>query len=115
LKREKFWSGENVRGQQSEVRGRLLGFALKTFGNQYLLKKPSLLLIIYLEKGRYASFPDSFENRGGDLSTQFACSKVLLFETQSGRKARFVFIAGFFKRHLLLDNPDFDGGLHFAV
>ncbi len=64
-------------------RGKLLGFALKTFGNQYLLKKPSLLLIIYLEKGRYASFPDSFENRVGDLSTQFACSKILLWEHEA--------------------------------
>ncbi len=64
-------------------RSKLLSFALKTLGNQYLLKRPSLLVILYLEKGRSASFPDSFENRVGDLTTQFSCSKILLWEHEA--------------------------------
>jgi hypothetical protein len=64
-------------------RNKLLSFALKTLGNQYLLKKPSLLVILYLEKGRYVSFPNGFENRLGDFSTQFTCSTILLWEHEA--------------------------------
>jgi len=64
-------------------RNKLLSFALKTLGNQYLLKKPSLLVILYLEQGKYTSFPNGFENRLGDLSTQFTCSTILLWEHEA--------------------------------
>jgi hypothetical protein len=58
----------------------LPAFALKGLGNQYLSRRPTLVVIVYLEKGKYASFPDGFENRLGDLATQFACNKILLWE-----------------------------------
>jgi len=64
-------------------RNKLLSFALKTLGNQYLLKKPSLLVILYLEQGKYTSFPNGFENRLGDLATQFTCSTILLWEHEA--------------------------------
>jgi hypothetical protein len=82
---------------------KLLGFALKTFGNQYLLKKPTVLVIVYLRKGKYASFPDGFENRVGGLSTQFRCTKILLWEHEarivSGELKEFAPFLPLFRKH----------------
>ncbi|MCI0694671.1 DUF4351 domain-containing protein [candidate division KSB1 bacterium] len=55
-------------------------FALKALGNQYMSRQPTLVVIVYLEKRKYASFPNYFENRLGDLATQFVCNKILLWE-----------------------------------
>jgi hypothetical protein len=55
-------------------------FALKALGMQYLLGKPVIVVVVYLEKGKYTAFPDSFENRVGSLSNQFVLAKVLLWE-----------------------------------
>ena len=55
-------------------------FALKALGHQYILKKPTLVVIVYLEQGNYATFPDSFANSVGNLSNQFRLQKILLWE-----------------------------------
>jgi hypothetical protein len=55
-------------------------FALKALGMQYTLKKPVIAVIVYLQKGDYATFPDSFENRVGNISNQFILTKILLWE-----------------------------------
>ncbi len=58
-------------------------FALKALGHQYMLNKPTLAVIIYLEKGNYATFPDNFETRLGALSNRFVLSKILLWEHEA--------------------------------
>jgi len=58
-------------------------FALKGLGLQYMLKRPTLAVIVYLKKGKYASFPDGFENRVGALSNQFTLCKILLWEHEA--------------------------------
>jgi len=55
-------------------------FALKALGHQYLLNKPTLVVIVYLTKGDYATFPDGFENSVRGLSNQFKLQKILLWE-----------------------------------
>jgi len=55
-------------------------FALKALGHQYLLNKPTLVVIVYLTRGDYATFPDSFENSVRGLSNQFKLQKILLWE-----------------------------------
>jgi len=55
-------------------------FALKALGHQYLLNKPTLVVIVYLTKGDYATFPDSFENSVRGLSNQFKLQRILLWE-----------------------------------
>jgi predicted transposase YdaD len=84
-------------------RKKLLNFALKAFGNQYLFKKPTVLVIVYLAKGKYASFPEGFENRIGGLLTQFQCATIKLWEHEarilSGELKEFApFLPLFYKR-----------------
>ncbi len=55
-------------------------FELKARGMQYLTKRPTMVVIVYLEKGRYASFPDSFEIRHGAFANQIELARVLLWE-----------------------------------
>jgi hypothetical protein len=64
-------------------RSELPTFALKALGMQYMLGKPVLVVIVYLEKGKYTAFPDSFENRVGSLSNQFVLVKILLWEHEA--------------------------------
>jgi len=68
-----------IRPKQDE----LPTFALKGLGMQYMLKRPTLAVIVYLKKGKYASFPDGFENRIGALSNQFTLCKILLWEHET--------------------------------
>jgi predicted transposase YdaD len=58
-------------------------FVLKTLGMQYMLRRPAIAVIVYLEKGKYTSFPDGFENRLGALSNRFTLSKILLWEHEA--------------------------------
>jgi hypothetical protein len=46
-------------------RSELPTFALKALGMQYVLEKPVIAVIVYLQKGKYTTFPGSFENRIG--------------------------------------------------
>ncbi len=55
-------------------------FALKALGMQYIQKRRVLVAIVYLEKGRYASFPAGFENRVDGVANQYQLSKILLWE-----------------------------------
>jgi len=55
-------------------------FALKALGLQYLEGIRTVVVIVYMEKGEYATFPSSFENRVGDISNVFQLTKVLLWE-----------------------------------
>ena len=64
-------------------RSQLPTFAFKALGMQYVQAKPVIVVIVYLEKGRYATFPDSFENRFGNFSNQFVLAKVLLWEHEA--------------------------------
>jgi hypothetical protein len=61
-------------------RSELPTFALKALGMQYMFGDPVIVVIVYLEKSKYAIFPDSFENRVGNLSNQFVLAKILLWE-----------------------------------
>jgi len=58
-------------------------FAFKALGMQYVQAKPVIVVIVYLEKGKYATFPDSFENRFGKFSNQFVLAKILLWEHEA--------------------------------
>jgi hypothetical protein len=64
-------------------RSELPTFALKALGMQYMLGKPVIVVIVYLEKGKYTAFPESFENRVGHLSNQFVLAKILLWEHEA--------------------------------
>lgn len=64
-------------------RSELPTFALKALGMQYMLGKPVLVVIVYLEQGKYTAFPDSFENRVGSFSNQFGLAKILLWEHET--------------------------------
>ncbi len=64
-------------------RSELPTFTLKALGMQYMLEKPVLVVIVYLEKGKYTTFPDSFKNRIGNLANQFVLAKILLWEHEA--------------------------------
>lgn len=61
---------------------KLFTFALKTLGIQYMQQRPAVVVIVYLEKGRYASFPAGFENRAGGFANQYQLARVLLWGTR---------------------------------
>lgn len=58
-------------------------FALKALGMQYLLKVPTLVVIVYLEKKKHAAFPDGYITRLGALSNQILLASVLLWEYEA--------------------------------
>lgn len=58
-------------------------FALKALGMQYLLKVPTLVTIVYLEKKKHAVFPEGYEIRLGALSNQIRLASVLLWEYEA--------------------------------
>ncbi len=62
---------------------KLSTFALKALGIQYLQQRATVVVIVYLEKGRYASFPAGFENRAGGFANQYQLARVLLWEHES--------------------------------
>lgn len=64
-------------------RSKLPTFSLKALGMQYMLGDPVIVVVVYLEKGKYTIFPDSFENRVGNLSNQFVMAKILLWEHEA--------------------------------
>jgi predicted transposase YdaD len=59
---------------------KLSTFALKALGIQYVQRRKTVVVIIYLEKGRYASFPSGFENCAGGFANQYQLARVLLWE-----------------------------------
>ncbi len=62
---------------------KLATFALKALGIQYLQQRATVIVIVYLEKGRYASFPASFENRAGGFANHYQLARVLLWEHEA--------------------------------
>ncbi len=58
-------------------------FELKARGMQYLTKRPTLVVVVYLEKGGYASFQDRFEVRCGAFINRIELAKILLWEHES--------------------------------
>ena len=64
-------------------RSELPAYAFKAMGLQYVSKHPALVVIVYLEKGKYATFPSGFENKVGGLSTGVWFTKILLWEHES--------------------------------
>lgn len=80
-------------------------FALKALGMQYVLKNPVIAVIVYLQKGGYATFPNSFENRIGNISNQFILTKILLWEHKERiLNGELLELAPFLS--LLYDQPD---------
>ncbi len=79
---------------------------LKNVATRINLKIPVVTVLVYLQRGRYATFPDGYEDAIGGLTTKHVFSRILLWEHADRiRSGELKELAPFLA--LFEDEPDF--------